>query len=127
MACTYTIDKALRTAFLSATGTISQQDLRERGNKLIHDQDWQPGFNILTDYTEASLAELNYEKIQELVEYQLQVAPILGAGKCAVVAPRALEFGIARIWESLTDNNPISIKIFHNRAEAETWLGLKSN
>lgn len=125
MPCSYFIDKDLGTAFLTSSGKISQQELKERAISLIHDPDWQPGFNILTDYSEASLTDLNYEKIKELVEYQIQVAHKVGSGKCAVVAPQALEFGMARIWESLSDNNPLSIKVFNNTSDALNWLGIK--
>ena len=48
----------------------------------------------------------------------------LEGGKLAIVAPRDLLFGMARMYEILRSESPVEVRVFRQRDEAESWLGL---
>lgn len=48
----------------------------------------------------------------------------LEEGKLAIVAPRDLLFGMARMYGILRDDSPVEVRVFRERDEAESWLGL---
>ena len=50
------------------------------------------------------------------------VASRLEEGKLAVIAPRDLLFGMARMYEMLRDDSPVEVRVFRERDEAESWL-----
>jgi hypothetical protein len=45
-------------------------------------------------------------------------------GKLAIVAPRDLLFGMARMYGILRSESPVEVRVFRQRGEAESWLGL---
>ena len=42
--------------------------------------------------------------------------------RSAIVAPRPLDFGLARIFQTLSSNPMVDLQIFRTQAEAEAWL-----
>jgi hypothetical protein len=48
----------------------------------------------------------------------------LDGGKLAIVAPRDLLFGMARMYEILRGDSPVEVRVFREREEAESWLGI---
>ena len=41
-----------------------------------------------------------------------------------IVAPRDVLFGLARMYEILRSGSPVEVRVFRERGEAESWLGL---
>ena len=42
--------------------------------------------------------------------------------RSAIVAPKPLDFGLSRIFQTLSSNPMVELQIFRTRSEAEAWL-----
>jgi hypothetical protein len=60
----------------------------------------------------------HFASIVELRSEDAEVAP-----KIAVVAPRDLSFGLARMYEAFADSIPWKLAIFRSAEDALAWLG----
>jgi len=86
----------------------------ERAKKITH---------VLIDFTEVTELRMNAEEAKRLAEASKITARLAPGGAAAIVAPRDHVFGIARMWESLVDEEASwSTRVFRDRAEAEAWL-----
>jgi hypothetical protein len=79
----------------------------------------------LFDLTDIASLDVAAESIRDAARRVAQhVDSRLEQGKLAIVAPRDLLFGMARMYEMLRDESPVEVRVFRERNEAESWLGL---
>lgn len=121
MAVTYTIDPARRLVISVASGLVSAEDFLEQGKRLAEDPLFEPSFDQILDLRAATQIELPTPALKGMASLRL-----FGAGsRRAVVAPRDLVYGLARMYESLRADAPESMKTFRTLEEARRWLGLE--
>jgi hypothetical protein len=79
----------------------------------------------LFDLSDVTILGVAAESVRDAARQVAQhVDPRLGEGKLAIVAPTDVLFGMARMYEILRDDSPIEVRVFRERDEAESWLGL---
>ncbi len=86
---------------------------------------WVPGANELVDLSQADLGQITAQGVEELITYRLSVfkaSPIKAPVKVAVYATRDLGFGLARMYEALTDTSLEELMVFRSVEGAVTWL-----
>ncbi len=83
---------------------------------------------ILWDVSEANLAEISTEDIQDDVIRTNQLSEhVRNGGKTAVFVPQdTLEFGLSRMLEAFyaIEDAHFEVKVFSNIDEAKQWLGV---
>jgi hypothetical protein len=63
--------------------------------------------------------------MRDIVDLNAQYSRKVGKSKCAHLVARNLEFGMARMWETLVENKwDVSEKLFKSRDEAIAWLSI---
>ncbi|HEY6304340.1 MAG TPA: hypothetical protein VIX14_14890 [Terriglobales bacterium] len=77
--------------------------------------------SLLIDATEATL-EISAAEIRTIRKQDDRLAAVLPALVTAVVVPSDCGFGMARMWEILTERPGWSARAFRSRPEAEVWL-----
>ena len=105
-------------------GKTGWNDVLEGILRSTKDPEFQPGMNVMADLTAADL-DFGYEEARRLT-HEISVVPTLKYGRIAVVAPRSLQFGIARMFGVLLEDFDIlaEYRVFSDFSEARTWLGL---
>jgi len=106
-------------------GTLSDKDLIQFYKDFFNSNDWTPGRSELVDLTQARLNQLTNSGIENLVRFRLSEyikREAKSAVKVAVHSDNDLNFGLARIYEGLTDDRLETIKVFRTPDEAESWL-----
>lgn len=94
-------------------GSHEVQSDEARARRLTH------GLVDLTDVTELHVTAADMRIIAQASK---RTAKFMPRGAVAIVAPRDYIFGMARMWESLVDEDGWTTRVFRDRAEAEAWL-----
>jgi len=121
MPASYHIDPERRTIFSSATGVVTDDDLKGHQSRLRSDPAFDRTFNQLWDLRGVAEARVTNGAIRTLADSRSFDA---GARR-GMVAPQDLVYGLARMFEMLHEQAPEDLRIFRTLEEAERWLGLK--
>ena len=102
-------------------GTVGIVDLRDAAIRVSNDPLYRGRMNILMDLRAAEL-RISYEEIIEYTTFLTRFGPI---ARQAVVVSRYLEFGLARMFEQLSENliERDELKVFFDMRAAVNWLG----
>jgi hypothetical protein len=121
MPVTYQIDVALRVVLTSGYGDVSDADLLEHNIRLKADPLFDPTFNQLLDYTRVINSDVKSETIHRIAGQRIFS---LSSRRAIVVKP-GLQYGLARMFQSLRALEDKNIQIFLDFDEAKEWLGLQ--
>lgn len=82
---------------------------------------YEPGMPILVD-DRARTAPPSVEEIRALAEQASQGPEEEQGQRCAMLVEQDIQFGMSRMWSSLTDEKARTIEVFRDEQEAITWL-----
>jgi hypothetical protein len=108
---------------VTTTGSLTREGFERFIEALIAHSNWRRGMSILSDYREAEARPLSAADIRAMSVFYAGLQERLGPGKSALVVSESLDYGIARMWISLTEMKVSrEIRVFHALEEAEAWL-----
>ena len=123
MPISYSIDPARGLVTLTYTGTITDRDLFDTFDRLYRDPGHRVGMSELSDLREAESVQVTAKGLQDLaLRTARQLDPAGKTWRVAVVAPRDVVFGLARMYELLREGSPEQVMVFRDLAAAEQWL-----
>lgn len=103
-------------------GDLVAADLFGYYEALRAHEDYARNLNEIFDLSRASGLNITG---QDLKHFAATTAAYTTKGdpvKVAIIAPRDLEFALSRMYELMQSGN--TIKVFRDRAEAESWMGV---
>ena len=79
---------------------------------------------VLWDLSKSDVGDLTESEIESVALTPRKFAEARSGGKTAIVAPRVLSFGLARMYELQTNiqDFPFKTQTFHTTEEAYQWL-----
>ena len=124
MPITFSIN--LNDGYLTAayTGKISDEEMMASWKSFFQGGEWIPGLNELADLSEADLTGITAGGLESLVSYAKTIYAThnIHSVKIAIYAPKPLHFGLARMYEAITYNQPQSVEVFRSLQEAVSWI-----
>jgi hypothetical protein len=120
MPASYQIDTDRRIILSSASGKLTDQDLREHQRAVLADPDFEPTLNQLWDLQQVEQLDISTAAIRDLANSRSYAAET----KRAVVAPRDVLYGTARMFQTLHEEAPEDFQVFRDVGEAKGWLGI---
>ncbi|HEY6642439.1 STAS/SEC14 domain-containing protein [Povalibacter sp.] len=101
-------------------GAVTATDLRNLAAATWADPTHRKKLDILADLRDAQL-HIPYD---QMVEYTQFLSGQSEIGRQAIVVSRQLEFGMARMYEQLTEHRVLreGLRVFFSMEEAEKWL-----
>ncbi|HEX2854014.1 MAG TPA: hypothetical protein VHO24_12310 [Opitutaceae bacterium] len=75
----------------------------------------------ITDMSRVSGITLDFTAMEAFAAKRRN-APLKNRVKSAIVAPQPLQFGFARMYQTLNENRDIVIELFRDEASALQWL-----
>lgn len=102
-------------------GVVTADELMRLSAEEWASAEYRKGLHVISDFRDARV-NISFE---QMVQYAAFVEQGQGIGRQAIVVGGNLEYGLARMFELLTDGRgPIwtSLKIFYDYAEAEAWV-----
>jgi hypothetical protein len=116
------IDKDKKLAQITASGRVNVFELKEIFIETVRHDDWQAGFSMLCDYSRIENFDVTPRDIEEITAWQTSIDPLIGNGRCAVVASKDSVFGMSRMWEILSSDSSQQICVFRQMNNAVLWL-----
>jgi len=84
---------------------------------------WKPGKSVLLDHSDLVLSFFRTDEVRSVSKIVLDNKEIIGKGKWAFVISGNFAYGMARMWQIITEEKaPMAIYIFKDRQEAISWL-----
>ncbi|MBW2316520.1 MAG: hypothetical protein JRH10_20345 [Deltaproteobacteria bacterium] len=106
-----------------AVGPASVDKTRLLLTEIISQPGWSPEFCVLLDLAGLETDRLDAAEIREISDVFRAFGADLGTGCCAVVTARTVDYGLARMWQTMTEDDfPLDIRIFRSLPEAESWI-----
>ena len=125
MAVTVFIHPELNLLHSRYSGVVTGADIRGNMKKIRQHPDFKPGLKRLVDLTAASAFDYNVSEAVTLSEEVGQHYSGDENVRCAYLAPTSLQFGMARMFESLlSEHAPMDIGVFRDQEGARQFLGV---
>jgi len=115
------VDKQNDLTIHKCSGGITADEF----TKAIHSfYDGNPTMNVVWDFSKASLADTPTTVVKQSSMLVQKLVCCRKNGKSAVIASRDLEYGMARMFQLMTENGeiPFTIRVFRSIDEAKQWL-----
>ncbi len=123
MAYTYSIEIDQSLVRIELTGKFDMDKFREFFTRLLHADEYKPGFHVLCDARKLDFTRMSSYDISELVQLDKSVAVLRGNGKTAFVVRDDLQFGLSRMVEIQHDRDAgNTMVIFRDMEKALSWL-----
>ena len=123
MPITYSIDHERGVVLTTASGVLTDDELLHHKRKMTSDPNFKPGLVGLSDIREIAELAVTTEGIRSLVKQDALDAERLKGFKLAIVASDDVVFGMARMYQTMTQDNVFNVRIFRDLDEAKKWLG----
>ena len=117
----YRIDPDREIVFMTAEGSLTDADLEKLRASMQSDPDFHPNLNQLGDFRATDFSGLTATGVRALAE---RISDS-DQSQRAIIVSTDLAFGMSRMYQILTDENPAKVMVFKDMTEARAWLGLE--
>ena len=122
MPITYSIDKEKGIRFHVCTGTVDCDDIMQSLSEVYRDENYDHALHALWDFRDCS-GDLSAEAMQEIIAHARKSRSVPGQGRIALVVNRDLEYGLARMYEMLSELElPRQLMVFKDYETALAWI-----
>lgn len=105
------------------TGAANVPLLKEMVEEVIKHPNWHEAIPGLIDFRGFSASGLSSDDVYELADVCRNLGRMLGSGNCALVMSKEIDFGLARMWQMMTEAHvEMEIEIFKSIEEAREWI-----
>jgi len=107
------------------TGRVPDDEFLAFYNSFFESNTFKPPMNLLVDLRETNSSSRSPEALLHFAEsVEVKLADISANTRVAVVAPKDLSFGLARMYEILAGSVQWNFVVFRAMDAAFAWLGL---
>lgn len=106
-------------AIASCSGVLRLSDAQEGASALWKTPSW-PGRSVVWDFREAQF-EVSASDTRAMAEFILENQPATPPAKVAFVTQRAVDFGMARMFEAFREEPRTTFRVFRDYEEATCW------
>ena len=123
MAIEIKIDEDNQIRISTIIGKLTFEDLLNNLKEIYSDHVLYDLPYSIWDIRQADISSFTTEQIQKLAEFVAGSWGMEGSKKAAIVADKALLYGLSRMYEkTLEFKTPSSTMVFHNYDEALAWI-----
>ena len=118
MPASYTINPERRLVTSRGWGALSDDDLRQHDARLRVDPAFSPGYRQLADGRELTRIDVSWSMIAEVARN-----PVFSReSRRALVVARDVDYGVARVFQTMVELQGGIVQVFRDREAAERWL-----
>jgi hypothetical protein len=122
MPLSYQIDEERNLVLTTGSGILTDDDIIQHNASLLSDPGFEPGMRELSDIRGIDRLEVTTEGVDRMVQHDERHAPEVKAHRLAIVASQDIVYGMARMYQSLTEQTVANVRIFGDIEEARAWL-----
>jgi hypothetical protein len=121
----YTVDSELQVVFLIHLGDVDDDEALAATERLRLDPQVTPEHSYFVDLRDARSELRSTAVLRRLAEQSKQWRGNPSSNsRVAVLAPRDIAYGLARMFEVYTDAAETNFSVFRDLNEAADWLGI---
>ena len=125
MPISYHLKPDQKLVVLVHKGIISDEEFLSFYEALYEDAQFDKSFNLLVDLRQTESSVRSAAALNQFADFiRKQFVNISVKPKVAVVAPKDISFGLARMYEVFSDDVPWQFAVFRAADAALAWLGL---
>jgi hypothetical protein len=118
------VDLSRGTARIQIFGYVAWDELARAFTTMVEHPDFRPGMHSLWDLRAADVAQFTTDEVSIFSKVVVEHAPARAGARGALVIPAETDHGMSPLLTAVRDTKlPVRIRIFHDLAEAEAWLG----
>ncbi len=121
MPITHRVDPDTRILFVTRSGSIDSQDEVKARRERQTDPLVVPGIRVVVDCREVNPCD-SPEAVRNLADQITTLAEKLRCGPVAIVVATDIQYGMARMYQALTDLSHPDTTVFHDYGEAVEWI-----
>ncbi len=122
MPVSYTIDVQSSLVLTRASGTLTDDDVIQLKARLVRDPDFKPGMRELSDIRNIDHLDVTPAGVRAMVLQDKEDASQVASHKLALVLSEDVAYGMARMYQTLTESNMENVGVFRDIEEARAWL-----
>ena len=108
---------------IEITGSADVEMLKGMVMNILKHPSWHEKIPALVDFRGFSAKDLSSDHIVELSSLFRSINNTLGSGNTALVVSNELDFGLARMWQMMTEEYvKMEIDVFKSIEEAKEWM-----
>ncbi|MBN2318152.1 MAG: hypothetical protein JXR49_03710 [Acidobacteria bacterium] len=106
-------------------GTVDDEEFLASYHSLFEGDRFDPSMALVVDLRRADSSKRSREAIQAFARYWKEWMQKTGKkSRVAVIAPKDVSFGLARMYEAYAESANISFTVFREADAALEWLGI---
>ncbi|MCX6121517.1 MAG: STAS/SEC14 domain-containing protein [Ignavibacteriales bacterium] len=118
----YSIDASTKFIRVTYSGTLDNNDIQGvLKDSLIVGRNELNLINRIEDMRELHGIKIGFDELMDFAE-NLRTIQLPQIVKTAILTGNSLQYGIARMFQSILEHQQMEIKIFSNEEEAYNWL-----
>ncbi len=122
MPISYQIDEARGLVLTTASGVLTDGDILQLKSNLVTDPRWRPGLRELSDVRAIDRLEVTTAGVRQMMMADERDAAALASYRLAIVVAHQLAYGLARMYQMLTEHTIPNVRVFRDMEEAKSWL-----
>jgi len=123
MPIAYRIDPERQLVLTHAWGVLTDADVLAHKGKLLRDAAFDPRMPELSDIRTIERLDVTAAGVRAMVAHDSVHAPRSPGRRLALVVPMDEAYGMARMYELMSQREDSRVGVFRTFAEAEAWLG----
>lgn len=125
MAIEYEIIEEKHLVIAKGTGVVTGDDVINHLNTLAADARYVAPMKKLVDYRAIESMKQSHGQILMISQKKQTLEDRFAGERCALVAPKDLTFGIARMHQSFINTPALDIEVFRRIEDALAWLDVE--
>jgi hypothetical protein len=117
MPFSFCVDESARVLHVQATGEVTDEEVVDLVDRLRREVAFVTGYPILCDCSRVTAVPISSNLVVSLAMHGKMRTNFL-----AVIAPRPGAFGLARMYQIISDPEDVRIRVFAEAGEAKVWL-----
>ena len=122
----YRIDREQNVVRTTASGILTDEDVLSHKRALLNDPAFTVDLCELSDVRAVTDLRVTPAGVRAMVSLDAAQAVKLHAYRLAIVTEQEAVFGMARMYQTLTERNVSHVGVFKSYHEAATWLGINA-
>ena len=124
MPISYRIDPERNLVLTTATGILADNDVMDLKRRLVADPAFRPDMRQLSDVRGVTELRVTAGGVRGMVALDAGNASRLEGHRLAIVAGEDVVYGMARMYQSMTEQNLPGVGVFRDYDAAVAWLGV---
>jgi hypothetical protein len=124
MPISYQIDEAKGLVHTTASGVLTDSDILQLKAHLVADSKWKPGMRELSDVRSIDRLEVTTAGVRQMMMRDERDAAALASYRLAIVVAHQVVYGMARMYQMLTEHTVPGMRVFTDIEEAKGWLAV---